>query len=554
MVILVNPIGDFPLNDDWAYGWTVKNFLETGHFELSDWTATNLLPQALWGTLFCLPFGFSFTALRFSTLILGLVGVITTYGLLREARANSRISLFCSLIIALNPIYFELSNSFNADVPSFTLAVVSVYFLARGIRLASKTAIFTGLIFTFISILNRQSSIIILPAFGIMYLVCQGLTFKTFVKAFLPTLVGMLIYSAYSHWLDITKQTPLLYGFQIEKLTETLTDGPRTIAFTYGQNAWLFSIYLGLFLFPFLLLQFSQQFKRYSVLQKQLSLGLTLFLVTIGLILVLEGKQMPLTGNILEPLGVGPTSLGGYNSFLDENRYLRVSVRGCWALLTLVGLIGASILFQYSLIAFQALLDRKNRLGQAWFALFLLISTFLYLLPIGGISKDFWFDRYLILPLPLLMSSIFILTRHFSDESNLKRRIVIFSCTSLFCCGIFTISATHDYLLQNRVRWLALDNLMRRSQVLPNQIGGGFEFNGWHHFGARLKTCNPEFQQASKVTHVDWGSFSCLWDDASRKYTVEFTPKAGYQQQSRYPFRRWLPWREEVLYILRKNE
>jgi hypothetical protein len=52
MVILVNPIGDFPLNDDWAYGWTVKTLLETGVFQLSDWTATNILPQALWELYF----------------------------------------------------------------------------------------------------------------------------------------------------------------------------------------------------------------------------------------------------------------------------------------------------------------------------------------------------------------------------------------------------------------------------------------------------------------------------------------------------------------------
>src|SRR5438093_12585801 len=86
MVILVNPIGDFPLNDDWAYGWTVKTLLETGVFQLSDWTATNLLPQALWGTLFCLPFGFSFTALRISTLTFGLIVVIATYRLLRRSQ------------------------------------------------------------------------------------------------------------------------------------------------------------------------------------------------------------------------------------------------------------------------------------------------------------------------------------------------------------------------------------------------------------------------------------------------------------------------------------
>ncbi|MEP6597648.1 MAG: hypothetical protein ABJA71_16960 [Ginsengibacter sp.] len=71
---------------------------------------------------------------------------------------------------------------------------------------------------------------------------------------------------------------------------------------------------------------------------------------------------------------------------------------------------------------------------------------------------------------------------------------------------------------------------------------------------ANLKTCNPKFQQGAEISHVGWGAFSCLWDDTDREYTVEFIPKAGYQQQSRYPFRRWLPWRKEVLYVLRKNE
>jgi len=75
ITILVNPIGDFPLNDDWAYGYSVKVLLEKGDFQLSGWAAPNLFSQVLWGALFCLPFGFSFTALRFSTSIQGLRGV-----------------------------------------------------------------------------------------------------------------------------------------------------------------------------------------------------------------------------------------------------------------------------------------------------------------------------------------------------------------------------------------------------------------------------------------------------------------------------------------------
>jgi hypothetical protein len=42
--------------------------------------------QIVWGALFCFPFGFSYTALRISTLTLGLVGVT---GYLRIAPADA---------------------------------------------------------------------------------------------------------------------------------------------------------------------------------------------------------------------------------------------------------------------------------------------------------------------------------------------------------------------------------------------------------------------------------------------------------------------------------
>jgi hypothetical protein len=106
------PVGDFPLNDDWAYGWTAKSVLESGRFVPSDWAATNLLPQALWGGLFGVPFGFSFTALRVSTLVLGLLGVLLSYGLLREVEASPPLAMLGALVIAVNPLYFSLQSTF----------------------------------------------------------------------------------------------------------------------------------------------------------------------------------------------------------------------------------------------------------------------------------------------------------------------------------------------------------------------------------------------------------------------------------------------------------
>ena len=84
MVILVNPIGDFPLGDDWIYGGATKLLVEHGDFRIPGWVAANALTQAFLGALFCLPVQFSYTALRLSTLTLGFVGVLALYACVRE--------------------------------------------------------------------------------------------------------------------------------------------------------------------------------------------------------------------------------------------------------------------------------------------------------------------------------------------------------------------------------------------------------------------------------------------------------------------------------------
>src|SRR5262249_41975781 len=139
--IAVNPVGDFPLNDDWAYGSAVRTLLEEGDLRFSDWTATNLIAQVLWGAMFCLPTGFSFTALRVSTLVLGLIGVVATYGLLREARAREGLSLFAALVLAFNPIYFSLSFTFMSDVPFVAIAAASSWLCTIGLRRDSRLQI-----------------------------------------------------------------------------------------------------------------------------------------------------------------------------------------------------------------------------------------------------------------------------------------------------------------------------------------------------------------------------------------------------------------------------
>src|SRR5260370_17820372 len=134
VALLIDPRGEFPLNDDWAYAAAVKTLLGGGGIRLSGWTTVNLIAQVLWGALFCLPFGFSFTALRISTLVLGLTGVLALYGLLREGDADHGTALFGALLLAFNPLYLVLSYTFMSDVPFIAFSILSFYFLLRGMR------------------------------------------------------------------------------------------------------------------------------------------------------------------------------------------------------------------------------------------------------------------------------------------------------------------------------------------------------------------------------------------------------------------------------------
>jgi len=122
-VAMVNPVGDFPLGDDWSYGLAVKHLVENGRYQPTGWTMMTLITQTLWGTLFSLPFGFSFTALRFSTLSLSLAGILGTYLLGRQLGGRRFPATAIALTLVFNAIYFALSHTFMTDVHFLALTV-----------------------------------------------------------------------------------------------------------------------------------------------------------------------------------------------------------------------------------------------------------------------------------------------------------------------------------------------------------------------------------------------------------------------------------------------
>ena len=136
-LFLVNPIGDFPLNDDWSYGLAVKRLIETGTFRPTEWTVVTLITQTFWGVLFSLPAGFSFNALRVSTLVSSLCGMLLTYRAVRYVNPSRLMATTAALALGFNPIYYALSATFMTDVTFSALsmaAVVSFFDTSKRIR------------------------------------------------------------------------------------------------------------------------------------------------------------------------------------------------------------------------------------------------------------------------------------------------------------------------------------------------------------------------------------------------------------------------------------
>ena len=534
-IILVNPIGDFPLNDDWAYARSVKLLLETGNFQLPGWAVANLLPQALWGALFCLPFGFSFTALRFSTLVLGWIGIVATYLLLKEFASPQRLALIGTLLVAINPVYFCLANTFMTDVPHYAITVLSLYFYVVGIKKKSLPTIILALFIAIISFLIRQLTVALFAGYAIAYIVHYKAKISSIVTAsilFLIVPIGTQKVFSEIFWPKNFGN----YGVKEQEVVSQLTYvNPEAItSFVYFFLCTL--LYLGCFLLPIAVVSFGVKLKSTKTrFAKSLLISLFLFIsTTIGIWLGMKGETMPIRGNLLIDWGLGPLTL---RSTILSPSPIPNNLEPFWFIVTIFAAVGAGLLSIFiALSIIEFLFNRTESRERKSLTLLNNSTAFIYFLPLG---LGYFFDRYLLLLLPLTI--VMMLTgigKINGSKFDLKTNLI--TLLSIALIGIFTIGITHDYLSWNRVRWQALNDLMQQDIAL-NRIDGGFEFNGWYLY-------DPEYPIYSRRgKNVPW------WWVEEDEYIVDFDKIAGYDVVKQYPLKNWFPFLSDRILVLQKS-
>lgn len=533
-IVIVNPIGDFPLNDDWSFGMAVEYFIQQGNFHPTGWTAMSLITNVVWGSLFCLPAGFSFTALRLSTLTASLLGIWGMYWLMKEIRQPRPVAFLGAFVMAFNPLYFSLSNTFMTDVPCLTLMIFSALFFLKNLKTGSLSSLVLATIFSLASVLSRQVGLAVPLAFAIVAICQRGFKTRAVWPAVSPLVLGIIVLAAFQHWLKISGRLPALYNFQRNQLFSSV-NRPGETWFYFSHNVYICFIYLGLFLSP-LLLFFGLNSSRRLTWKNFAGVGFILA-VLIGFTVVYgyygDRFTMPFYINLLIPYGMGPLTLRDAFYFVGDP--FPPLPKSFWLAITSISLMGAVLLIYRIYEVFKSIFPKWLSFKpepKTFAGAFLLLIPVIYIAPF---MPNSFLDRYLIPMIPFLIGGLAAVKP--SDQflpSKFCRSLAIGLAAGFF---VFSICGARDYLAWNRTRWLALDELMENDKVQPSNIDGGMEFNGYYLY-------SPVYQdQPGK-------SYWWVKDDS---YLVTFGPVPGYNVFREYHYTHWMPSFTGNIYVLKKN-
>lgn len=172
--LILPPQHEYPIIDDWIYAGAARNLAATGVFQMPAMSQANLVGQSVWGAGWIQLFGFSFTILTYSTLILALAGLLACYSIARALGIAPGGALLATALLGVNPLWVHLSASFMTDVPFMAALLLACWCYLRGLQEGNEVLLLIGGVFTGWAFTIRQFGLLVPLAFGGL-LVLEGL-------------------------------------------------------------------------------------------------------------------------------------------------------------------------------------------------------------------------------------------------------------------------------------------------------------------------------------------------------------------------------------------
>ncbi|MBI1836258.1 MAG: glycosyltransferase family 39 protein [Flavobacteriia bacterium] len=517
--LFINPTGNYPLNDDWAYAKTIKYYLDTNHIKISNFIAVPFLTQLIFGVFTCKIFGFSFFVLRLITLFISFCTIAAINEIFKEFSFKPPLRFLLLIFLLLNPIFLYLSNTFLPDIYIVFFSVLAVFFMIKYWK-TDNYLFFILFIISSVSVtLTRQIGVTIPFAFFIGEIIQGNKNFKLILLALLPFFITISSLLCYQYFATIHHVLPSNYNLQIETLFRQLKTNPFKLIVTTIYYLLTSCMCLGLMLFPFVLANFKKHILFFCY-RKSIFLLLLIGIFVLVKVLIFH-KFLPFVGNVFHDKGIGPIIMTGNELETEIPLYLQFF----YGLLSCLGLISFCLVVQSCYRFFKP----NNCKSQRNFILFFGILAPIYLLIV---SLNYANDRYLVFILPLLLICYLI-----SGHTQIK--LLLFGTIFIPLSFYVIVSISNNFKIHN-CRWKAISILRNELNIPVSKIDGGFEFNAY--FLEEEGVYNPTHQGRW------WWIKEDTYVVSTKAYKKGFLPvkklQTGVFLSSNY----------KALYILRKND
>lgn len=516
---IVNPIGNFPLNDDWTYGKSVLILNKEGRITTGDFAAMSLFSHILWGGLFTKLFGFSFTVLRFSTFISSLIGVFTLNKLVVSISENRITGFVASLVLLFNPLYFNLTNTFMTDVNFHTLLILSCYFAYDFFKTKSKSSFALVFVLSALLVLIRQFGIIVPVCFTTTCFIIKEKRWLNSALALICTLAVYGIFKYYESYLQGILPPGAAYKFSGNV---SVSSGKFWDVFFYNWELRYkkVALHILIYTFPFTLFFLNDILKSLKPL-------LVVFIAAASIFSVhyFFKNESFMIGNVFTNMSLGAETFYETLTPAEKNYAQHTFTIGFEGALVFVKyLFGSLSLFVLIALALRFISEARNPFKRepVLFFLFALFFSYCFLILI----TESYFDRYHIPLISLALIIFGFIAKRF--EGNYK--LVVIPVILVFYVSVF---GTKDYLQVNRMRWEAYHTLVKEEKVDQAKINGGFEVNCWN-----------------EGQYNWWADFITL---ENFDYLIQYREQPGFRAYRTYEFQRYFPFKKDQLRVFIKE-
>ncbi|MGB7267690.1 MAG: glycosyltransferase family 39 protein [Terracidiphilus sp.] len=551
--LLIHPVAEIGLDDDWSYIKTAQVLARTGHLVYNGWAAPMLGWQAYFGAVFIRLFGFSFTVVRSSTALESVAIAFLLERTFERFGLNSWNATLATISFVVSPLFLPLSFTFMTDVPCVFCIVVCLYMCMRALGATTEGSAMAWIGFATLSSVvggtGRQfawlGALVMVPS--TLWLLRHSR--RVLVFGFLSWAISVCVVIELMHWFARQPYTapdsPLPSGIDLE--------GLKALA----ECGIYFPALLCVLTLP-VLVAFAGRLRalnRGTALVFAGACALMLPLITLilsgrmGLAHIFAADYM--TNDTFERLDLILSTKTRLGIAQNGLRYLVAGVVAC-------GLLGLVIQLKTGKRANQDSSRKGNRIPWQTIAVLLVPFSAVYIVFLASATIRYGiFDRYLLPMLPILL---LVMTRYYQEaiQTNLPSICLLF----IVLVGGFSVVATHDKFALYR-SYVGAVNEIRSKGVPITSVLGPFESQAWSQIEKSGYLNNPEIRvprgaykpQPRLAFTVDCPEYESLYltPDFNPQYVITLNPRECGGQAAFPPvmYRTWIAPHTNWIYFVR---